>query len=420
MFLCNKKVDSGMQKNSKNETVSESYKYKLKNLKKSSKPVVVLAASFGALAIVRNLSKRGILVITMGRGKMTLKSFYGTSLDLESPEDIKKILYELPEYLGEKPILFTDGEDYTDLIYKNRSWIKRKYILPTKNFLGYENLTNKSRLYRTALRAGIDAPRTFSGSKQRKVTKFPVFVKPLNSLKFSELCGKKGIKCSNANQLKQALNFLEQKGFESVTQEIIPGKVQNLYSVTLYRNSLGGIILGYVGYKIRQNPFDFGTVTSFVTSKQDFLIKKSVQLLEKINFEGVANIEYKLCQKTKKYYIIEVNGRFPMAMAINNKIGNDFIYNVYLDMINPSSAIKKYPEPKKPILWISLERDLMILFKKRNAITEIFKILCDYRLQNAHFDIKDPFPSLEVWRLYLKKALTLGLKKLKQRGKNVS
>lgn len=357
---------------------------------------IVLAGSFGALAVIRELGKHGVSVVAVGEPDYIRKSKYCLDLNIKKPEEIMRFLKELPRHVQEKPVLLTDNEEHLQLLYDNWHSLSRFYLAPfdVTNRL----LTDKCQLYEHALKAGINAPVTYTGDAQLNVKTFPVIVKPINDDKLwadSGLKYQKVYECQNRNELIETLNMLKRYEADSVTQEIIPGDVTNLCCVTLYRNHLGTIMTGCVVKKMRQYPMNYGTGTVHLTCDQEKLIAYSKRLLEATNYIGVAMIEYKYDARSQTFFIIEVNGRFPVETGIVKKLGNDFVYRVYKDVVNPSRESRSYQSPDKPVVWIYVLNHLRTIMQKgSNRLKDLLGIIGKYRVQFALWDWADPVPCL--------------------------
>lgn len=381
--------------------------YKLNNQEKNL--VVVLAGNAGALAVIRNLGKNNVPVLAIGKNNFILKSKYCKGVRINNNKDIINILLKLPKHFSKKIVILTDVDEYMDLICDNWNILRDYYLTPIgDNLDSYKKLTTKSLLQENALKSGLNVPKTYRGKDQFAIKDFPVLVKPLRKDEFSKIYSKKAVRCNNYKELKKTLNIMNELG-GSVTQEIIEGSTDNLYSVTLYRNEFGRIILGYVVSKIREFPTMFGTGTVLLADYNDKIIEKSISLLNKTNYIGVANIEYKYCYKEKEFYIIEVNGRFPLGMAISDSVGNNFVHNVYLDIINTSTKRNtlnslSYKLPDKPIIWVILSNDLRAcISNKISFIKEYTNYMRNCIIEFAIWDKNDILPCIYYLGYLLKK-----------------
>lgn len=375
--------------------------------KQEKNVAVVLAGNAGALAVIRNLGKNNVPVLAIGKNNFILKSKYCKGVRINDNKDIINILLKLPKYFNKKIVILTDKDEYMDLICDNWNILRDYYLTPIgDNLDSYKKLTTKSLLQENALKSGLNVPKTYRGKDQFAIKDFPVLVKPLRKDEFSKIYSKKAVSCNNYKELKKTLNIMNELG-GSVTQEIVEGPTHNLYCITLYRNKFGRVILGNVVSKVREFPTMYGTGTTHLACYNDEVVEKSISLLNDTDFVGVAMIEYKYCHKEKKFYIIEVNGRFPLEISINDSIGNDFIYKMYLDIINPKQSDSNnvpYKLPNKPIIWMILSNDLRAcISNKINFIKEYTNYMRNYIIEFAIWDKNDILPCIYYLGYLLKK-----------------
>lgn len=78
---------------------------------------VVLAGSFGALGLVRDLGQQSIPVVVLSATEFLTKSRH--SIGFVVQDEIEKLerLRQIPTLLAKKPLLFTDNDADLDLIY---------------------------------------------------------------------------------------------------------------------------------------------------------------------------------------------------------------------------------------------------------------------------------------------------------------
>lgn len=279
--------------------------------------------------------------------------------------------------------------------------------------LNNRRLSDKSQLHQAALAAGIPVPRTYSDESQWSVNHFPLIVKPLEKEILwhrSGTRGQKGYVCSNKEELTQTLRMFRQYNVASVTQELILGEVQNLYGITLYRNRSGQTHTAFIVQKLRQYPLDNGTGSTHMTCNLPVILEQSRQLLDTVDYCGVADIEYKYDAATQQYFLIEVNGRFPEQDGITGKltgtfgaIGSEVSFGpfVYDNLLHPSNTQPHdYRSPATPVAWVLFVNDVRSVLQQKKIrllllyLTGRFR----YRIQGAVFSWTDLRPVLHYWK----------------------
>lgn len=370
----------------------------IKKLEQDQHIAVILAGGFGGIAVARELGRHKIPTIVLGQQIYVTMSKYCFGIYMGDTGEIIEFLTRLPKYVSKKPVLFTDNECCLELLYKNWSLLKEHYLAPLDpNNL---RLNNKFLLVQFAKACGLKVPEVYEGVNA--VAGYPVIVKPLNGLAHRNPLIKKAYQCHNQRELSQALQLLNQHNAEALIQQIIPGDTQDLYSVILYRSSPGNILIGSVTRKIREYPSRYGTGTAHITCTQPDIVNCSIHLLNTVGYNGVAEIEYKYNKETKDFYIIEVNGRFPLQTSIVHKIGNQFIYRIYLDLI--ASPVKDTPSVapnQKAVIWSFFLKDVLAAKSKRSLIAEYYSYVCHSQIQGAIWDWSDIKPLLYYYKYLL-------------------
>lgn len=382
----------------------------------STVPAVVLGESFGALAVVRDLGKQGIPVYAFGR-KFIQKSRYAQALPvapnhhfhgqpaanlLYPPVDQVQQLIELSQTLGERPVLFTDSDNYLKMIGDNLELLSRHYRIPVspQNRL----LTDKKVLSGIARQLHIPVPAEFENENQVEDRHFPIIVKPLGSIGSRlphlkhEIYPKKAYLCFNRAELNEAINELNKLNYQRIIQQYIPGDASTLYSVLLYRNRLGAVSVGFIAKKQLSYPANFGVGTIHITCHDPLLLNTSAMLLEYAGFEGIAELEFKYSAQTNQFYLIEVNGRIPLQYGIVQQLLPTFTFHLYHDLIHPF-PFSIFPNQKeKPMLWLNLLNlaQAMTLQKVSGTIRSTLLsavFFRKYRMQVALHSCADPLPS---------------------------
>jgi len=361
---------------------------------------VVLGASYGALSIVRSLGRESIPVIVIGNTNFIGSSKYcAYYINAKDNNEILQKLMIIAEKYDRKIVLMTDSDNYINLIYQNWDVLKRRYVSHIcKDWDTFELLTNKSKLYLVSNQLGIDSPKTYFSHELDLINKFPVIVKPLDKSKLPSIKGEKVAFCQNKEELVEIVDFVKSNKADCIIQEIIEGDIRNLFSVTLFRSDDGQVIYGYSGYKIRQFPVNFGTVSSFVVSQNKELLNMSIQILNNIGYIGVANFEYKYNPAEKKYYIIEVNGRFPMSTGVTEVLDNKFVYNVYKSCLN-QSIVQTVNNQQSKVIWIHFLQDFRARMQLKRSSLSVLKFKINgYKIKWALWDSQDIKPALVYLR----------------------
>lgn len=370
----------------------------LKEINKDA--VVLLMGSLGSVAVCRNLMSKGVSVIGISKRKYLLKTKMSYSISISDNNEILPILQKITSYLKNKPIIFTDSDEYVDFLLFNIKTLKANYTIPyCSDIERTKTLMNKNQLAKFAKGIGIDIPKTIHISTESDLEKyineieFPILVKPLRSVSQIK---KKAVLCNDLCEVNNIIREFFKCGVSVILQEYIPGGVDNQFCITTYRNEAGKIHIGNIVKKIRQYPIDFGMGSCHLTCLNEEVIDLTEKILTCSDYVGVSMIEFKYSPKHNKFYLIEVNCRFPIEMQINNIINKDFIYNVYLDLFNYRDLQKKdvefevYKKQKKNVVWINSSYDIRACIKYNIIFfIEYIRYLKEYKICWAVFSFDD-------------------------------
>jgi predicted ATP-grasp superfamily ATP-dependent carboligase len=247
---------------------------------------------------------------------------------------------------------------------------------------------NKSRTFKFAKDNNINIPITYFPQNEHDIRKlansisYPCVLKKTN---FSE----GGVKyCHNYQQLIE--NFLvvssnKQKG-ESlpIIQELIIGPGFGFYAIF----NQGKCVSYFMHERVHEYPITGGASTLAKSVFDENLLKAGLQILELLNWHGVAMVEFKKDLKDGIFKLIEINPKFWGSLELSTKAGINFPYLMYQQSlgieIQKSEYIKDYY-----FRW-TLPNDFIWFFhankKKRE---EYFQLMKDYKI-NHDLNLKDP------------------------------
>ena len=102
---------------------------------------------------------------------------------------------------------------------------------------------------------------------------------------------------------------------------------------------------------------------------------KSEALLASIGWEGPAMVEYRYDPETKRYWLMEINGRFWGSMPLASHSGAEFAWESYRRAIlGQSDAVQPQIKPRRARYMIPETKRLIQLLFKRQAIADpLFK-----------------------------------------------
>ncbi|NLY44370.1 MAG: ATP-grasp domain-containing protein [Tissierella sp.] len=236
-----------------------------------------------------------------------------------------------------KPVIIPTSDFTMKVIDSNLNTLKTKYIVPNVN--GIEGrvtqLMNKQVMNELAFECGLTVPKSWEITLHNEDLSisdeiiYPCIVKPLSSVE-----GKKTdiVICQNRLELESSLLKLKEDYYRVLVQEYINGKdakmIEIIGFVTINNNE---IIAPAIIEKVREYPLTGGSTSYAMAVKDsDYIDKgKIINLMERIQFNGIFDIEFKYANG--KTYFIEINFRNGAPGYALSKIGVNIPYLWYLE-----------------------------------------------------------------------------------------
>ena len=285
----------------------------------------------------------------------------------------------------DRPIILPIGVFTLDIISNNLDEFRSVCDFCISDSETLQIINDKSKSKEIAASAGINVPEIYHGEN----VEFPAVVKPI--------CGEKfGLKASE--RYKIVHNEKELYGAKSlfsfsdvVIEKYVDGKGVGV-SVIMNNNKP---YTAFCHKRLSEYPASGGPSSSLVTFYDNELIEKTIRLLQKAKFSGIAMVEYK--EKEGEYYFLEVNPRIWGSFGATHKAKSDFI-EAY---INASRNNEYHFSPKykigKKVKFVPNVFASVISYVKEKKYQKAFKTSIDAInpfVQNAIFSIRDPLPSL--------------------------
>ena len=371
---------------------------KIRKIQRAGCVAVILASSLGALAIVRALGKKKIPCIVIGHD-FHHKSFYTTvALKVKSKEEIVNLLLQIPRILKMKPVLFTDADEYMDIQFANWEQLENDYYIPlSKN--NYK-LVNKELIENIdGVHNVIALPLSFLSLGEIEKQHYPVIIKPLSqnaTVSAVKTKPDKAYICKNLVEAEKTVRFLQNLNTPYVIQQLIEGGASKNYSALLYRNTNGRVEVGYIAKKLRAFPLGFGVSSAMISAKNNEIVDQSIAIMDLIDFQGIGEFEYKYCEKTNKYTLLEVNGRFPLQTGLLRRSNPEFMFSVFHDLLSNANSKEISDTSVSDIYWIFLLNDLRAIKAeyKASMLTVNLKACFTSRIQEALWSFSDPLPAI--------------------------
>ena len=201
-------------------------------------------------------------------------------------------------------------------------------IIPSDGALEYA--LSKFHATRMALAVEVPCPTTVFHSSARPTSadreelqrlRFPVIIKTDNY--FTTKGGYGRGRCIIARNLHHAykvLNRLAQLQTRMIVQEFIPGSGAGAFLLRFH----GKTHLSFAHRRLHEYPYTGGRSSFRESCRDEELVRLGERLLEAIDYDGVAMVEFRRDARNERPYFIEINGRLWGSLALALHCGVDF------------------------------------------------------------------------------------------------
>jgi len=368
----------------------------------SHKVLVCHADSENSLGVIRSLGQRGIKVVAASHSffakgkwsKYVVKRLKEPSSD--DPENYVKWLIRIAK--EEHIDIFLPTSDLLVWIASNWRDDLSDYIrVPLAPKEVVDIALRKDLTYNVCEKYGIAYPKTYYPTSYDEVIhianeiEYPVVVKPRTRV--GVIIEGKGFIANSKEELLEKYQINKFKSFMEphlqrdpllhwpLIQEFVEGPMQNLYTIGTIFDKKSRPIAISCGRKIRQWPIKMGNCTMAETNYNKDAVKTSINILKKIKWRGIVEVEIKQDVKDGKFKIIELNPRTYTWTWLAVQTGVDLPYlgyNFAFDNVN-NEKLKVSKEELAYIYWLTdffgLPSQLSYAKDKREFIRTYLKSL---------------------------------------------
>ncbi|WP_077441135.1 hypothetical protein [Rhodanobacter sp. C01] len=281
-----------------------------------------------------------------------------------------------------------------------------RFRVSTSSRLSQEILQDKSRFAALLDSTDIPHPPTFRIDSAADIDAIPfdsldrVFIKPVNSQKFSDVTGVKGIWVKRKDDLYAAWQKLHDQGFMLMAQEYVPGSSADHYFVDGFRDASGALTGLFARRRIRISPPDFGNSSYCQSIPIDHLqapVDNMASLLARLDYRGIFSAEFKRDARDGQFRILEVNTRAWTYVEFAACCGVNVCEMAYQDALGlpVTVASRNYAAGAG---CVDLHRDIGTVWAQDAAARgPMSRILLQWARAHYHsFRFDDPSPGLSV------------------------
>lgn len=296
------------------------------------------------LPVIRELGRRNHRIYTIslnrfsigGSSKYVRKNYFFKDLE------ITKILEIIKE--DNIDLVIPCNEKSVELISENINDFQIPTLVP--NIESFNICQDKLKTIRFAEKIGVRIPKTFVFNNIDElrdsidmINTFPLVIKPRKS------SGSRGIiYVNNKEELISNLNseYISKYNFPLI-QEYIPQGGKAIGASFLYYQ--GKEVFGFCHQRIREYPPSGGPSTLAVSIHNEEAVNIGRKLLNNLNWNGFAMVEFKEDPRNGELILMEINPRMWGTIGLAFFSGEDFLnglIKVFLENVDPNQINKSY------------------------------------------------------------------------------
>jgi predicted ATP-grasp superfamily ATP-dependent carboligase len=398
------------------------------------RPAVVAGLSETGLAVARSLSRRNVEVIGVHSGNEKVPAQWSRVLkfvrapSMNNDSVLLDFYKQLATNYDVKPVLCPTGDPNVLFIYRHRKVLSSLYEFFIWESERLEDITSKRNLYVLCKQLELRVPPTifadsWDGVKERiREVGFPCIVKPEYTISWhgqeasgSMVYGKKAISIANFENLEALYRNLKRIDSRVVIQKEIVGPVENHVEYPALVTKDGDILAEFSSKKLRVTPANYGMGSYVESTKDREVFEEGRKVIEKLDYYGLAMVQFKRDDRDGLLYFLELNPRFTVWIGLPVACGVDFPWLYY--QLCCGRKIKGPSDYREGVRWLNSYRDFFELHVYLNEKSlSIFKWILEAVSPDvsAYFDFKDPGPGLLAGFMACRRIFKTGWRRLRR------
>ena len=366
--------------------------------------------SRSALAVVRSLGRHGVRVVC-GEASRLATTFASKHVDERFVYPDPRVHPEafvdtVDTYLrnNDVDVFLPMDHETTYLANKHLELFSEHTLVPVAGADKFDRLVRKDFVMKRAAALGIPHPRTVypaPGDDPAELASeltFPVVIKPRAA------AGSKGVQyVDDPASFPSAYRAASQWDPSPIVQERVPKEGRGMGAAFLRWD--GEIKARFEYQRLREFPAEGGPSTLRESIHDDRLFEAGKALLEDVDWQGVAMVEFKNDPRTNTPKLLEVNPRFWGSLHLSYRAGVEFPWLLVQCALGlDPDPVLTYPAGTR--CRYLLPGDLMNLLSRRDeaAFREFFPLV----EAGTYFDIidrSDPLPAVAQLVVMARQAL---------------
>jgi D-aspartate ligase len=344
----------------------------------TSRPVLLLGGGASTLAAARSLGSAGLKVYVSGRtGCRAMRSRH-CRLAIPVPDGAdaaqfwETILILEPDPRLAGCVIMVGCDESLEFVEKQELALRPHYVVEEFRPELREAMLDKLATLVLARRAGVPTPNFWAVNTAEDVLairdelRFPVMVKPLNSLTFMEEFGRKlFIVREDFDEVVEKVALCQTRGHKVMVVEMIPGPDSLLSSYYTYRTAKGLRLYDYTKSIIRRWPVNRGGACFHQSEWLPETAEMGRRMFDGIGWQGIGNVEFKRDTRDGQLKIIEVNGRLTAGHPLVTRGGAPIDVIIYCHLTG--QGLPRFDSYSQTLrLWDPL-RDFMAFLQLRRT-----------------------------------------------------
>lgn len=305
-------------------------------------PILLLSGRESAVAVARNLGRRGVKVFVSGAADCpALYSKYcnhafAVPAGMAPQQYWKDILLENPQAELAGAVILPFCDESLGFLTVNRDALARTYLLEELDPRLRVTALDKQETLRLAQAVGVPTPQVWSLDpgedieRLRGEVRMPVMVKPRDTYAFARDFGKKlFIIEDDFDEVVEKVALSHAHGHEVMIVEMVTGSDDLLSSYYTYRTSDGQRLYDYTKSVIRRWPVNSGGACYHQSEWLPETAEMGRRLFDGIGWQGIANVEFKRDGRDGQLKLIEINARITAAHRLVTEAGAEIDLIIY-------------------------------------------------------------------------------------------
>lgn len=311
---------------------------------------------------------------------------YITNETIDREETFLKQMNEFSnENASKKIFLLGAGDNYINMIAKNKEKLPENIIAPFISHELMDNLQRKDYFYSYCEKVGVNYPDTVVVTKDMGLDfdvpfSYPVILKSSESIHYWDYPfpeQEKVFTMNNREELNNMITKIYAAGYPEslIIQDMIPGNDEFMYVLTSYSDQRGKVTMMCLGHVLLEEhtPLGKGNHAIIITDYNKELMEQAQSFLEDIEFVGFSNFDIKYDTRDGKYKFFEINTRQGRSnyyvtgsgFNIARYLVDDYIYNKEKDL----------EVAKEPHLWSVVPKKVAFKYVQQKENLELMEKL---------------------------------------------